>query len=240
MNAFTDIHSHFLYGVDDGARTKQDMEAMLDSAYKDNIRRLVATPHVTPGIKPFSVELFQSRLDEAREYCDEKGYDMKLHLGAENLFTPTMEGFLERNELITLGDSRYVLVEFIPKAELSEIWDAVEILDANGYIPVLAHIERYKNFSFREAKKMQAEYQVVFQMNCTTVIEDKGFLTKRRIEKFLKAELISCLACDAHDCRRRPYKMSHAYEAVKAAYGVRYADALTGNLKISSYAEAVT
>lgn len=236
MNGFTDIHSHFLYGVDDGAKTKEDMEAMLDCAYEDNIRRLIATPHTTPGVKPFSRELFQNRLDEAREYCAEKGYDIEIHLGAENLYTPAMPGFIDRNGLITLGNSRYLLIEFIPNAEMSEIWDAVEILSSNGYIPVLAHIERYKNFSFKEAKKLQAEYQVVFQINCNTVIEDKGFLTKRKIDKFLKSGLISCLACDAHDCHRRRYKMTKAYEVIKDTYGVRYADTLTSKLQISAYA----
>ena len=48
MMGFTDLHSHFVYGVDDGARTRADMEAMLDAAYADGIVSMFATPHITP------------------------------------------------------------------------------------------------------------------------------------------------------------------------------------------------
>lgn len=231
MTGFTDIHSHFLYGVDDGAKTIEVMEAMLDSAYSDGIRRLVATPHVTPGMEPFDKELLQSRLDDAKEYCSKMGYDIELHLGAENLYTPAFAGYAERNELISLGNSPYLLVEFIPNAALDEIWDAVDIISSEGYVPVLAHIERYKCFNFKEAKKLKNEYEVVFQMNCNTVVEDKGFFGNRKIEKFLKSGLISCLACDAHDCHRRRYNMHKAYEVLRNKYGAKFADNITGKIK---------
>lgn len=44
MNGFSDIHSHFLYDIDDGAKTREDMEAMLDAANADGIASLFATP----------------------------------------------------------------------------------------------------------------------------------------------------------------------------------------------------
>ena len=59
VSGFADIHSHFVYGMDDGAKTREDMEAMLVAAYADGIKSLVATPHMTPGIKPFDTEPFR-------------------------------------------------------------------------------------------------------------------------------------------------------------------------------------
>ena len=53
-----DIHSHFIYGMDDGAATREDMFRMLTVAYKDNIALLFATPHITPGVSPFDAERF--------------------------------------------------------------------------------------------------------------------------------------------------------------------------------------
>lgn len=52
MSGYTDIHTHFVYGVDDGARTKRDMEAMLEAGYTDGITILLVTPHVMPEIAP--------------------------------------------------------------------------------------------------------------------------------------------------------------------------------------------
>ena len=50
---YRDIHSHYLYGLDDGTKTKQEMEAMLDAAQADDISSLFATPHVIPGVRFF-------------------------------------------------------------------------------------------------------------------------------------------------------------------------------------------
>ena len=53
MSGFTDYHAHFVYGVDDGARTREEMVAMLDAAAADGVTRLFATSHSTPGMEPF-------------------------------------------------------------------------------------------------------------------------------------------------------------------------------------------
>ena len=52
MRGFRDIHSHFLYGLDDGAQSRQDMERMLYAAYQDGIVHRYATPHALPGVAP--------------------------------------------------------------------------------------------------------------------------------------------------------------------------------------------
>ena len=50
MSGFTDYHAHFVYGVDDGAQTREEMYAMLDAAASDGVRHLFATSHSTPGM----------------------------------------------------------------------------------------------------------------------------------------------------------------------------------------------
>ena len=71
-----DYHAHFVYGVDDGARTREEMFAMLDAAAADGVTRLFATSHSTPGMEPFPLDVYQRHLDFARAYCAEKGYDL--------------------------------------------------------------------------------------------------------------------------------------------------------------------
>lgn len=78
MMKFADVHSHFVYGVDDGAKTQEEMKAMLDAAWQDDVTTLVATPHRTPGVHPFDEALFERRLAEARDYCQLRSYAMNL------------------------------------------------------------------------------------------------------------------------------------------------------------------
>jgi protein-tyrosine phosphatase len=228
MSGFTDIHSHFIYGVDDGAKSLDIMQSMLTDAYNNNISRLIATPHVIPGMKPFDSELFECHCAEARDFCSANGYDIEILTGAENLYTPAFPGYAERHGLIGLAGSRYILVEFIPDAELREIRDAVEFLSFHGYIPVIAHVERYKNLSYREACRLKDYYKIIYQMNCGTILRSGSFFQNLNMKKFLKSHLISCISSDAHNCDSRRFRMAEAFEAVKNDYGLHYANEVTG------------
>ena len=65
-------------GVDDGAQTREEMYAMLDAAAADGVRHLFATSHSTPGMERFPQEVYDRHLAFARDYCAQKGYDLKL------------------------------------------------------------------------------------------------------------------------------------------------------------------
>ena len=116
MSGFTDYHAHFVYGVDDGARTREEMFAMLDAAAADGVTRLFATSHSTPGMEPFPLDVYQRHLDFARAYCAEKGYDLMLESGSELLYTPAAAYAAAEHSLVTLGGTDWVLLEFVPDA----------------------------------------------------------------------------------------------------------------------------
>ena len=67
----TDIHHHLLFGMDDGAQSAKEMHAMLRNAAEDRVSRIVATPHVTPGVERFDRKQYDLALKDARAYCEE-------------------------------------------------------------------------------------------------------------------------------------------------------------------------
>ena len=229
MKGFVDIHSHFIYGLDDGAKTRRDMETMLDAAHADGVVSLFATPHVTPGVKPFDDAAYASRLREARRYCKERGYEMQLFSGAEILYTPVLPQYAGEHGLPTLGDSNFVLLEFVPGVELRELESALALMERSGYRPILAHIERYSCLHRgRTAAKLKQRYNVRYQLNANTILTRQSFFRARKIRSWLKAGLVDFVASDAHDLNRRGSKMRRAYRALKQQYGQRQAERLTG------------
>lgn len=230
MNGFTDIHAHFVYGVDDGAQSLADMEAMLDAAYADGIEFLFATPHVTPGILPFNTRLFQRRLEEARRYCGRMGYPLKLYAGAEVMYTPIMEEYARERRLPTLAGSKYVLMECLPDITLAELDKALGIMDRAGYSTILAHIERYSCMYYGNAHRLKEKHDVRYQVNCNTILCKRGFFKDRAIENWLKEELIDFLASDSHDTVKRKSRMSQAYELLCRRKYQSYADQLFGRI----------
>ena len=229
MRGFVDIHSHFIYGLDDGAKTRREMETMLDAAHADGVVSLFATPHITPGVKPFDEAAYVSRLREARRYCMERGYGMQLFSGAEILYTPVLPQYAGEHGLPTLGNSSFVLLEFVPQVELRELEAALALMKRGGYTPILAHIERYAClYRGRTAAKLKQRFEVCYQLNANTILTKQGFFRTRKIRSWLKAGLVDFVASDAHDLNRRSTKMRRAFRVLEQQYDQRLAERLTG------------
>ncbi|MGN0779380.1 MAG: tyrosine-protein phosphatase [Aristaeellaceae bacterium] len=229
ITGFADIHAHFVYGMDDGAQTREDMEAMLDAAYADGITSLIATPHVTPGLRPFDSERYQRHLQQAQDYCIQQGYPITLYPGAELLYTPALAQYVVDHTLPSLAGTEQVLLEFSPSIALKELEGALDLLERRGYTPMLAHIERYACLlAGNTAEKVKANHDVLYQVNANTVLNERGFLTARKIRSWFRAGLVDHVASDAHNVRTRPFQLSKAYAALVSQYGEEEAARLTG------------
>ena len=212
---YRDIHTHFVYGVDDGAKSLQDMQAMLDEAYLGDIKEMYATSHSTPGIHDFPEAVYRAHLEEARAYCAEKGYDIRLYPGTEILYTPAFKNYVERKPLMTLGDSDCVLIEFVPDVSFEEIEDAVTLAENAGYIPILAHVERYACLFSRRIYRLKREHTVRYQVNCGTVVKGLGFWKTWQLRRWFKNKLIDYVASDMHDTKARRNRMGASARALE-------------------------
>ena len=228
MSGFTDYHAHFVYGVDDGARTREEMFAMLDAAAADGVTRLFATSHSTPGMEPFPLELYLRHLDFARAYCREKCYDLTLERGSELLYTPAAAYAAAEHSLITLGGTDWVLLEFVPDVAAAEVETALRQITGSGYRVLLAHIERYPRLARSGAlPRLKEQYGIRCQVNAATVLEG-GFFQRRKLDRWLKDGLVDAISSDAHNCTTRATRMQVAYERLCGILGQPDADALTG------------
>ena len=121
-------------------------------------------------------------------------------------------------------------MEFSPDINYRQIQNNLEKLSRNGYIPILAHVERYQCLVSRpqSAYELKERLSVRYQMNCSTVIDGKGFAVSRFCRKLLGDGLIDAVATDAHNIDTRPIRMLEAYEVLEERYGVAYAERITG------------
>ena len=226
---FRDIHAHFVYGVDDGAKTLEDMQGMLDEAFLGGIKVLYATSHCTPGVDRFPGKVYEEHLQEAKAYCAQRGYDMRLYGGAEILYTPALGNYLERHSLRTLGDSDCVLVEFVPDVSFSEIKTAISLLENAGYTPIIAHVERYECLFSHKIYRLKKEHNVRYQVNCGTIVKKAlGFFKRRRMHRWFKKGLIDYVASDMHDLKARRNRMGAAARALEKYCSHGYIARMTG------------
>ena len=141
-SGFTDIHQHVLWGLDDGPKTPEQMRALLAQNVQSGISLIFATSHAYPKTRPFELELYRERLDEANAYCESQGWSLRVLSGCEIHYCDSVPDLLTAGRLPALGSSRHVLIEFDHDAALSQIGEAADSLYRAGFQPVLAHVER--------------------------------------------------------------------------------------------------
>ena len=220
MSGFTDYHAHLVYGVDDGARTREEMFAMLDAAAADGVTRLFATSHSTPGMEPFPLDVYQRHLDFARAYCAEKGYDLMLESGSELLYTPAAAYAAAEHSLITLGGTDWVLLEFVPDVAAAEVETALRQITGSGYRVLLAHIERY--YKLQKDKSVWNEIMdlpLECQMNAGPFQDWKR---RRMCIGLLKQHEAVLLGSDAHNLTSRCPNLKATCELLEVKVGAGY------------------
>ena len=219
-----DIHSHVLYGVDDGAKELEESAAMLRMMYDEGIREAILTPHYHRGHVKADSTVWRRHFDELCEYVrnDKKAGAVKLHLGCELYYYPSATEWLEEGLVLPLAGSRFVLLEFGYKADKRSILEGVQNIIREGYIPVLAHVERYEGLGAdTENVRALAEAGAYIQVNSESV----GFGlwgAKAFVTRLLKEGLVHFVATDAHDTKTRAPKLAKAAEHIKKHYGSKY------------------
>lgn len=226
---FVDLHQHLLWGMDDGAESRQVMWEMLKCAQEQQIRYICATSHAMPGIRPFDLCRYEQRLVEAQDICNENGWPIRILPGAEVAWTFNTLNALKQGRVPTLNHSDFVLLEFWHSISWNEVEDAVQQTLRAGFVPIIAHVERYRCFFWnpRQAETIKQQYLVFYQANASAVLGREGVLRRRCAGELLKRRLVDVVASDAHNCVHRPPQMLEAYRMLKTEYDADYADMLT-------------
>jgi protein-tyrosine phosphatase len=225
---FSDIHTHVLYNTDDGAKKREDMYKMIDAAYKSGTRLLFATPHFAPSFFGDNREMADHAFRVLKEYCDEKYTDLEVIFGNELYYRHDCISWLKGGLCRTMGETGYLLVEFNVKDSEDRIAEGIYRLQNLGYIPILAHAERYKNLSVGRIWSFR-ENGVLVQINTESIVSPKDFGQKKRVKALIEKGYVDFISTDTHDLKRRPPEMDKSYEIFAEKYGRRYADDLFRN-----------
>lgn len=211
-----DFHSHILPGIDDGSRDQSESLQLLDNLRKQNVYRVIATPHFYAH--QHTPDQFLER--RAASYHSLEKYDLqqfpKIHLGAEVLYFDGMSRTDETMALRIQG-TELLLVE-MPfctwnKQCISEILSLNEREDCTV---VLAHVERYLSFQKRTVLKELLERGIKMQANAEFFLSWK---TKRYALKLLQNGVIHFLGSDCHNMDSRPPRIGEAMDYIQKKLG---------------------
>lgn len=211
-----DIHCHILYSLDDGAKSIEESATMLKIANDDGIKKIYASPHyVSNYFEPDYDEIIQ-KVELLNSIAEQKNLDIKVFPGNEVMLDKNTKHLLKEKKIITLNNSKYILIELpmdnLPDYALDEIYE----LRVLGLIPILAHPERYK-FIIDKPYLINdlVKEGCLIQINSGSIRGVFGKNVQKTARKLIEHGICSFVASDAHSSNIRKPKIKEALEIVK-------------------------
>ena len=197
-----DMHSHLIPGIDDGA---PDMAASLElirGLQKLGYKKLITTPHILWEVYPNTPEIIGSGLATVKQAIAAEGIPVELHAAAEYFIDEYFEENLKNKvPLLTISGNK-VLVEFSMITAPMDLQQVLFQMQIAGYVPVIAHPERYVYLSgrknvFDELK----EAGCLLQLNLLSLTGYYGRGVQELAEYLCKKDYYSLAGTDLHNTR---------------------------------------
>ena len=215
-----DLHCHILPGIDDGAPDIGTSINMARAFAADGVTTVACTPHILPGLYHNSGPQIRQLTAQLQRVLTE--HDIPLHLvtGADNHVIPDFLAELRSGKLLSLADSRYVLVEpphHVAPPRLEELFFG---LIAAQYVPILTHPERLTWISTNYAAMVRLSVAGTwFQITAGSLAGDFGRNARYWGERLLDEGRVHLLATDAHDLSKRPPNLGRGREIAAKRVG---------------------
>lgn len=210
-----DLHTHILWGLDDGARSLEESLGIARTALSDGTQVVAATPHVRDDF-PTSVSEMEARLAELRSALAAAGIDLDVRPGGELALDRLL--YLNAEELRSFGlggNPDYLLLEFPYDGWPVGLAERIFALRGEGTTVVLAHPERNRDVQ-DEPEKLRplVNAGALIQVTAGSVEGHLGRAPKKTGLALVKNGLAHILASDAHSPDLRSIGLSGAARAV--------------------------
>ena len=219
-----DIHSHVVWGLDDGPTDMEQSLNMLRAAAQSGTTDIVATPHSNAEYV-YQPELLESRMGELSART---GGNPRIHRGCDfHLSFDNIDEVLRNPEAYSINGKQYLLVE-CPDFHVGKHTEKVlqQLMD-RGIVPVVTHPERNPVLQRKLSRVEEwVELGCLVQVTALSIAGGFGRTALGAAERLLRAGLVHVVASDAHDPEYRHTRLDEACRIVSLRYGEEAADSL--------------
>ncbi|MDD6102249.1 MAG: protein-tyrosine-phosphatase [Clostridiales bacterium] len=234
LKGIIDVHCHVIPGVDDGSESVEESLKMLKIAADEGITHMLCTSHYKADRHNASVDTLKQRRLSLQKEASRSGLNITLLPGNEILYFGEMFERIENGTVNTFNNTKYIMVEFHPADRFQYIRNALENVQEHGYIPVVAHVERYACIIREPDLAIElSRMGIKLQVNASSVLGETGRDIKKCAVYLLEEGAVSYIGTDAHSSRKRAPRMKkcvkYLYKILEEDY---VEDILYNNAKI--------
>ena len=212
-----DIHSHILFGVDDGAKDIEESIELLKQAVSVGYKDIVCSSHYYIGL--YENRNYLTHFNLLQDEIKRLNIPINIYLGNE--FNLDSEYFSHKDKINRINNGKYFLVEIKSTIIYSICKDFFQMLLEKEITPIFAHVERYSQIRVEELKEL-SQMGVVLQMNLGSAV---GELHK--VKYLLENRYIDVIATDTHKYGKRDYNIKEKLDKLKLIVGDEYFQVIT-------------
>ncbi|WP_188362463.1 tyrosine-protein phosphatase [Flavobacterium orientale] len=204
-NNFTDIHSHLLWGLDDGAKTETEALSLITQMNSLGIKNSITTPHFISNIWENSNDTIKNKEIELQSKVVSLKLNCNIKAAAEYLIDANFVAKMNKEPLLTLKED-YVLVELSYSNPPINLKECLYQMQLNGYRPIMAHPERYLYYANRISEfKHLKHIGCLFQLNLLSTTGYYGKEVLQLADELLSNNLIDFVGSDIHNQNHLDY-----------------------------------
>ncbi len=193
-----DLHSHFVPGIDDGAKTLEDSIGMLWKMTELGYKKCIITPHVKKDVFDNTSETILTAYKKLTEEVTRINLPIELAISAEYFLDEHLFEKVNNNDVLLINQ-QYLLFELAFRTPPNQLNEFIFLCQSKGIKPIIAHFERYEYFhgSLNEAKDLKNR-SVLIQVNLNSFSGHYGPAIKKQALQLLDEDLIDILGTDGH------------------------------------------
>jgi protein-tyrosine phosphatase len=225
-----DIHCHLLPGLDDGPSTMDESLALAKWAVDRGITHSVVTPHIHPGRWSNEALNIRASVDGFRKALADKGIPLNIGMSGELRVGLEALQMVANHQVPFLGkwNSRYVILIEMPHSHIpAGMAQMIRWLMQRNIHPLIAHPERNKDI-LRHVEKIQplVDAGCLFQITAGSIAGRFGSTARERAVQILERGVVTVIATDAHNLKRRPPSLDEGRDAAAVIVGEAMANKL--------------
>jgi len=193
----TDIHSHFIPGIDDGAPDMDTSISLIKKMQELGYSKVITSPHVMSDFYQNSSETILKGLNDVRAELKAQNINIEIDAAAEYYIDFEFEQKIGKEKFLTFGDN-YILVELSFMEAPRNLFDIIFKLQLEGYKVVLAHPERYNYYSIKDYEELISR-GVLLQINLLSLIAYYSPQIKKKTEALINSGMVSLVGTDCHN-----------------------------------------